>query len=555
MIAITYTLELEQPLLAVGPEGDPNTASSMPYVPGSLIRGALAARYLEQKGPQVGQEFTRFFLNGAVRYLNAYPEFVEPANGGHRSLPAPAPWAREKDVDPHSELERVYPQTEEVVDDDGNHLPRLPQSLGKAFVHAYVATANGNSYVEVNGPTVAYEIAIHTARNRQYGRAIEGDDSSAVFRYRALARGQRYVGVIVVSNPNDASTIYGLLASNAPMFLGGSHTAGYGRVTVHPNPLDEVLANTGWRELAGELKAIPADEPFLVYLTSDAVLRDPKTGQPTVDICPFLPAETSGKKVIYSVKQAFVKPIWVGGFNRTWELPLPQEWAVEKGSAWLVSADQSLSATDLQAIEQKGIGARTAEGFGSVVFRPAWPKGTLYLRRRGGEEAAVSTARFPALRGDAARLLSEMRQRLARHELDRFLVIAAQKKTERPPRGRLSKSQLGRLRLRLRGEVGDDFAGFRDYLAGTGQRKSAEDQFRGFYVDGRNFRDWLVDMATHPTQVWDQILPNAEWEPRPIGAEPYQFRTDAQMTREYALRYMLTVCELLAKPARGEVER
>ena len=81
----------------VGPEGDPNTETSLPYVPGAVVRGALAGRYLAQSGHDTGSVFAECFLHGAVRYLNAYLVYVEAQGTERRSLPVPAHWAREKD--------------------------------------------------------------------------------------------------------------------------------------------------------------------------------------------------------------------------------------------------------------------------------------------------------------------------------------------------------------------------------------------------------------------------------------------------------------------------
>ena len=45
MPGFTYVLELLEPLLANSLAGDANSAQSLPYVPGSLIRGALINVY------------------------------------------------------------------------------------------------------------------------------------------------------------------------------------------------------------------------------------------------------------------------------------------------------------------------------------------------------------------------------------------------------------------------------------------------------------------------------------------------------------------------------
>ena len=50
MIALSFELCLKEPLLATALEGDPNSAVSLPFIPGSMLRGALIGRYLARCG-------------------------------------------------------------------------------------------------------------------------------------------------------------------------------------------------------------------------------------------------------------------------------------------------------------------------------------------------------------------------------------------------------------------------------------------------------------------------------------------------------------------------
>src|SRR5690606_13623125 len=61
---------------------------------------------------------------------------------------------------------------------------------------------------------------------------------------------------------------------------------------------------------------------------------------------------------------------WVGGFNTYWGLPLPQTWAMLKGTVWLVSSDQPIMMTQAEQLERTGIGDRRTEGFGSLLLIP-----------------------------------------------------------------------------------------------------------------------------------------------------------------------------------------
>jgi hypothetical protein len=82
-----YTLTLDTPVVLTLPGGDPNSAGSMSFIPGSAVRGA-AARALTAAD---AKEFHRLILSGDVSYLNAYVLV-----GTRRCLPTPVSFRREK---------------------------------------------------------------------------------------------------------------------------------------------------------------------------------------------------------------------------------------------------------------------------------------------------------------------------------------------------------------------------------------------------------------------------------------------------------------------------
>lgn len=522
MKALSYQLHLLEPVLATGPGGDPNTESSLPYIPGSVIRGALAQRYLQVDGNSTDAFFDHLFLTGDVRYLNAYP--LGP--GSKRALPTPVSWVTEKDDQSNPKI--IYDRTAKE--------PSLQKRLSDPFVSVWGTT--------VIHPKVEWEVAIHTSRNREKGRAIENDPASAVYRYRALARGQTFGGMIILSDASEQTVEAVRTLLKDRLVLGGSRSAGYGLVEIRNvrtlSPLaeeHEQIRPEGTRPSS----SIAKGESFIIYLTADAILRDPQTGRPTTDIRPFLPIAT------LEPSWSLVQTTWVGGFNATWELPLPQEWAVRQGSLWELQADADFTSADIQALEQRGIGARTSEGFGSLLINPGWPQQGLQLHQHPKVIAGEGEQSFPALDRDSARLVYRMRQQLTRRVLDRQLMATAQVKAD-TCRGPISKSQLARLRLRIRRESGEgDFNDFRAYLQGTHTRKSADDQFRNFQLGGKNFREWLEQLAQNPHQVWDEIIRGGELNTPRIGAELFPFRDDGRFTHEYTIRYIDAVCEQLTK--------
>jgi CRISPR-associated protein Csx10 len=527
MKAITYQLFLEEPVLMTAPGGDPNADNSYSYIPGSALRGALASRYLQQSDATANDKFTRLFLDGQICFLNAYPV----GGDGERALPTPGSWVLEKDNPKKAIFDRA--QGEE---------PELPSGVPASFIRL-----EEDKVIPLEN---AFQVSIHTARNREMGRAVEGDPGSAVYQYRALAPETSFRGAIVVNSGDheaEDTALLGRLLEDATLLLGGSQTAGYGLTVVK-----RVEEPAAWREGGGETAAITAGEPFTIYLLSDTILRDQESGRENNEILTALPPALRAKVELAPAPHTFTRMTWVGGFNTTWGLPLPQEWAVRKGGLWRLRAKDTIGRDEIVALEATGIGQRRAEGFGRVAVNPPWigkerhlaePEAADMVKEGMTDEGAEP----PSVQTHAPTIVAQMNRRLLEQELNRRVVIAAQEKARRY-RGQLSGSQLARLRLRVRRQQ-EHFDDFKQYLQGTRERKSADDQFRKFRVDSENFRDWLQDIADHPHKVWQEILPKeGGWQPPVIGADrPKKEDFDDQLTHHYAVRFIDAVCEQLAK--------
>ena len=94
MKILNYHITLEEPVLVTALEGDPNTAASFSYLPGSVLRGAIIAAYMRQNHlptlDDADATVRRLFFDGQTRYLNAYLVDREQ----QRSLPRPSSRAR-----------------------------------------------------------------------------------------------------------------------------------------------------------------------------------------------------------------------------------------------------------------------------------------------------------------------------------------------------------------------------------------------------------------------------------------------------------------------------
>lgn len=552
MKTIEVTYELLEPVLVTAPGGDPNTDESLGYLSGSAIRGALIGRYLN--GESAGEEFSRLFLSGKTRFLNAYPLDV-----GQSTQPLPTIWRREKDGD-----NRVYDLRREQ--------PKLDERLKGQFFRLQRNEIDDKTLIV--SPEIHWVVTLHTSRNRKAGRALREDGN--VYRYRALAAGQRFAGQIIAQNEGDATILHELLAGG-DLLLGGAQTAGYGRV--------RVSATVGEAKPAGA-ETIAAGIPITLYFASDAILRHPVSGQTgpfvTETLNSLLP-----NKGFRLIDGQFGRFHWVGGFNRTWGLPLPQTWAVEVGSTYTIVATQPVAVKELEDIADIGLGERTAEGFGTVVFNPEWAtNANLYVleeRRRLQNSDESNQIVFPVLSEDESYLIDRMNWEIAETQLNRLVVAKAHEVALSHKGTLLSKSQYGRLSLRLRAELDNsaDFTELQKYLYEANQRKTVRDQFKRSRIGEQMTLEWLarfvgkkvrkekekgeggraeIELETvpwSPNAIWEILdLQNhrwrridERWERDLLGATPYSL--DKAAAHRLTIRLLSAVIDQLAKKRGG----
>jgi len=334
MKALAFQIRLLQPVLAGQPKsGEENSNVSYSFIPGSMLRGALAACYSGGRGGDVGDAaFYDLFFSGKVSFLNAY--LWEPETST-RMLPRPLSWLVEKG-DVHNLSAPIQDFAVQNASQDKTYKPPDGDYCWLSEDAVKLAT-----------PLV--EMVVHNASTDR-SRKVEG--SSQVYRYDALAAGQVFSAVIVSENEEHLNTIRGLLEKH-DLVLGGSLTGGYGRVEV----LRPLYIDRDWREEKSFRQEDVVPQEGAVYLTclSDVILRH-ANGEPDFNL------ETLAGE---PPQQAFRRVRLVGGYSRKWGLPLTQDWAIEAGSVFVFSP---ACRPRLQAAVESGVGERLVEGFGRIIL-------------------------------------------------------------------------------------------------------------------------------------------------------------------------------------------
>jgi CRISPR-associated protein Csx10 len=509
MPALTLKIELLAPLLLTNPRsGDPNSATGVNYIPGAILRGALIERYLQDKSPgyDLSADATahRLFFAGEVCYLNAYPCI----NTGQRMLPVPFSWFTEKDRD-----ETIY----EFAWSDHEKLDN-PQRVSQPFFYPL------DKRVNLSNPK--RQVNIHTYRSQRSG-INKGIDS--VFRYDALAAGQAFAALVWADDAADLEQVSRLLIP--PDFsIGRSHRSGYGRVRMHITQTDDTL-------MESELFDDNEPEQIMVTCLSDLLIRDDTTGAYANDL-----SSVVGKEA----KAAFTRLKIIGGFNRTWGLPLPQAQAIEAGSVFVYDYEATLLA-QLRTLVRTGIGERRVEGFGRIAIN---------LQREDKlikkDDTPVKASTPSPLQGESAALARRMSERILRNGLDQALAKTLGDYHYSVDVSPISNAQLSRLRLVVRQTMGreklrsEDLQQIRQHLDNL--KKPGRKQFEKARVDNHSMLLWLHDLLTTPQNVWSKLNVLNKKGPS-IGNQQAEL-TDP-LACEYTLRLINSLLHQAAKTRRS----
>lgn len=458
MTSITYRIHLDDPAIFSALAGDPNSAVSYPYIPGSVIRGMVIGRYIRQHGDiKHTDDQQHLFFSSKTRYLNAYPLIND-----QRSLPVPATWSSRK--------YKTGQDNDDTITDTA--LKRFPAGVKPKAVSGF--TVLSGDQVTLYKPQILFNV--HTARARRDA------SEQQVFRYEALADGQTFMGAIQCAEA-DAATLLELLQADAHIAIGGSRTAGYGSAT-----LSDVQQSATWQEVQHNTTA----DPLVLTFLSDTLVRDEHgVYNPTPKV---LQAALARLGIACELDAISLRTTWVGGFNRKWGLPLPQCIAIERGSV--------LRLRNLQAEEQAlanlyacGIGERLEDGFGRVAL--GWQRQPTLTPVKYEQTPVTSNVQLSEA---SAELWQRISQRIAtdspHEQLTRTLYGSASQDAARYRiRGNgLSRTQIARLRTvianAVRADASTQQTAIGKFLTKI-EGKAAGRQFRNARIGRQSLSDWL----------------------------------------------------------------
>ncbi|MGV9170564.1 MAG: hypothetical protein ACOC38_11570, partial [Promethearchaeia archaeon] len=473
-----FLLELDAPAIITGPSANPNTVITETYIPGSSVRGAVAAHVM-QESPDL---LDILVLSDKISYLNAYP-----AIGQKRTLPVPYSYREEK-----------Y-NADAVHDLAGLDYANWPDVQLKPLQYEYVNYTAADRY----GVNTKTSSQLHHQQDRKAGRPMrEEEGRGTVFVYQYIERDQSFVGLIVVRGENEIE-INNLVKDFRDMmkdriFVGRSRRASYGgnaRITLKER-LDREIPLTGMSGVVTE--DIEKGEILRVVMLSDTVIRNQQTGQIDPSSISDEIVVATGQRV--KVVRKYTSSRIAGGYNRKWGLPLPQSQVAAAGSVVVLKTEDAIPFDDLLRIEHQGIGERKIEGFGRLVFLKPAPS-RINISEYEKDEIIERPSAIPPP------LVREMEKRILESALFRECDIVAHhladstvqrsKCLEKP-----SNSLIGRIRGVIRYEPHNALTHLRNWFNPKSEislRREAREQFESCQVfiggSDRQLDDWIQDLT------------------------------------------------------------
>ena len=309
------------------------TRGSLRYIPGSVLRGAVATRYLAAGNPLDGTFAAAF--EGGVRWGALYLR-GEP--------PQPLSWWVHK-YEPKADCPKHFDDARGDV--PANHTcskcdSPLEPSKGAISgvdtkVDTHVKLVNGTAS---DGDLFARERVVHrlAGGNLTFSGRVDPLSSTGESALQA-------VWTSVAGDPQAAAEVW----------FGGRRSTNGGRARLSLTPKEPA--------------SIPSDGTTLtIRLTSPAIFVD-DFGRPSA--VPRTDELTAILGVEVSVQRSWLRWSSEGGWHAASKLPKPVERVVAAGSVYELALAAEPSPDALSQLAVRGLGLRKAEGFGAMAPMPA----------------------------------------------------------------------------------------------------------------------------------------------------------------------------------------
>lgn len=342
---ILFDIENEEPVKITSTLMQRENEDSKGYIPGSAIRGAFIANYINIKNVKdINKEkHKEMLLNGGIKFLNAYPVI-----SGNRSLPFP------KNNYTLKEEQKKFSLNKEMS------IYKLEKNSNKDY-----EKVKRIEYVNFNFDKNIFETkAIGKIDNLH----IKKDKVNKLFRYEAIKPGNIFRGIIKCEKEDYCEVIEEII-NNGMFYLGGSKGTGYGKCRLYNikikdnNPELEYLKNN---KVKFDEEYFNENETFCIYATSDIIYRDKRGVYKSFIDEEYLKEKLELNEVNF--EDSFIDTEYFTGFNNKWGYKLPVVNGIKAGSVFKYSFKGNLVLNNLRKLMEEGIGERKQDGFGRFII-------------------------------------------------------------------------------------------------------------------------------------------------------------------------------------------
>jgi CRISPR-associated protein Csx10 len=400
MKQIKLKISAQSPL-AIGHKKPGSVSEASDYIPGSVIRGAVASQILRlsPNPPNTGDDFHKLFIDeNAAIFSNAYPATAKyKDNSDNENLVIAETVSVLPTTVVSSKTEPGFkPKGHGVFDtlidrfcaEQFNQFydPNCPEDGGRVEPFSGFYSQGDYGYLK---HSVTKRLLTRVGINRRRATSEEQilyslevlDEKLATQNKNQIKQWHDFVykGKILLENEDLAKQLKTLIEQHQ-FRLGGSASRGLGKVEIAAELINyESNIETKIKEFNAKLKerlkkwaALFGGQEqtdrtyFTIDLQADAILID-NWKRTTVVTPEMLRSFAQVTDDTLELHAAYTSYDYVSGWNSAWGLMKDVELITTKGSAYLFSTENiDRWYEPLTTLEQKGIGERTLEGFGQI---------------------------------------------------------------------------------------------------------------------------------------------------------------------------------------------
>ncbi|OGW13127.1 MAG: hypothetical protein A3G93_03485 [Nitrospinae bacterium RIFCSPLOWO2_12_FULL_45_22] len=358
-----------------------NINRTLDYIPGTVLRGYLANRYIRDKklsNPEVDIDFMSLFNGNSVRFGNLYPEGDSPMGIMIKILPATS---RTCKASKGFEKQRQGIRRNHGIKDflieflryeyTGEMEDECPE-CGAPM------EAIGGFYCQVGDHFETITAKKREIAHNEISDLLQTSKPGILYSKEAIEKGQYFIGPVIM--PDTQLDSY--LKRGEKFYLGTGRTRGMGLVELEEiseedsfPPEDSVSDRLKKLNRAIRNAGIEKRFYFTLNLQSDVIIMNDY-----FQYLSYIDHDELYKRFKHNILKRFsLKLFYTGsrvlsGWNAAWRLPKDNEIVIPKGSVFLFESNNTLTDNEideltgvLEKIEKEGIGFKKNEGFGEII--------------------------------------------------------------------------------------------------------------------------------------------------------------------------------------------